>query len=142
MPPSEPERRGPEDVGPPRDAGRRRLRIWLAGVSVIALAAAGVAAYALVESEQDAESGDRSMRELRGDLRALQSDVETWLENAESELEETAGDQEVEEVRNDLEQLQQRVQNLNEAVREDGGRSLSQRVDDLEQRVEDLEQQN
>ena len=140
VPPAVPPRPPAADE-PARELGRR-LRIWLAVVSVIAIAAAGAAGYAISEIESTKDENredDQAVSALRADLDVLRERMNGRLDAVEGRVDDAADASAQRKLRDDLDALDKRVARLDK--QDDGGESdaITTRVDDLEQRIEDLE---
>ena len=126
---------------PARDLGRR-LRIWLVVVSVIAVAAAGAAGYAISEIESTKDENredDQAVNTLRADLEVLREQLIDRVDNIEGRVDDAASATTQRRLENEIEGLDKRVQTLDDQSGGGDTDALQNRIDDLEQRVEDLE---
>lgn len=127
-----------------RELGRR-LKIWLAVLTVLAVAALGAAGYAISEIENTKDEnreGDQAVGALRADLDVLREQLSGRLDAAEGRVDDAADAKTQQKLQDDLAALDKRVDKL--AKQDDGAASdeLATRVDDLEQRIEDLEDES
>ena len=141
MPPAVAPRPPGEELPEERDP-IRRLKLWLAVVSVIAIAAAGAAGYAISEIESTKDENredDQAVGALRADLDVAREQLTERVDGLETRLQRTADASTQRRLQNDLDALETRVNRLDK--QDDGGESdeITNRVDDLEQRIEDLE---
>ena len=141
MPPAVAPRPPGEELPEERDP-IRRLRLWLAVVTVLAIAAAGAAGYAISEIESTKDENredDQAVSALRADLDVAREQLGERIEGLETRVEQAADESTQRRLQNDLEALEKRVTRLDR--QDDGGESdqITNRVDDLEQRIEDLE---
>ena len=134
---------GPPPVTPrPPDAERpedehRRLRIWLAVVTVVALAAAGVGGYALSEATKEEKPDDTPIRTLRAEMGALERRLESRTATLDRKFDEQVGERDVQALARTVEDLEGRVEKLENANDGDETDELATRLDELEQQLED-----
>jgi septal ring factor EnvC (AmiA/AmiB activator) len=117
----------------------RSLKRALALVGVIAIAALGVALWALLDQQDgggDGTSGASSERVSR---------LEDRVDELEGDVEDAASDQSVSRLRQEQEDLAEEVSQLSEqssgSDAQDAVDQLEQQLEDLNGRVDDLEQQ-
>jgi phage shock protein A len=128
----------------PRDLDRR-LKTWLAVLTVLAVGALGAAGYAISEIESTKDENredDQAVGALRADLDVLREQLTGRLDAVEGRVDDAADARTQQKLLDDLAALDKRVEKL--AKQDDGGESddITTRVDDLEQRIEDLEDDN
>jgi hypothetical protein len=136
--------RPPSEDKPGADPARR-LKIWLAVVTVLAVAGVGGAGYAVSEIESTKDENredDQAVGALRADVDVLREQLGERLDAVEGRLENAADSDTQQKLQDDLKALDKRVDELDK--QDDGGESdeITTRVDDLEQRVEELEDEN
>jgi len=120
----------------PEEARERRQNRWLLILTLIALLAAGGAAYALSEIEATKDENrddDAAVSSLRADVEVFREQVTERLDTLEGRVDDAADAETQRKIQEDLQALQKRVRELGQQ----GGGS-----DDLEQRVDDLEQES
>jgi phage shock protein A len=129
--PAEPRTGLPEEL--------RSLKRALVLVGVIAIAALGVALWALLESQDDSGDGRSGASSERV------SQLEDRVDELESDVEDAASDEAVSRLRDQQEELSTRVDELSEqssgSDAEESVGQLEQQVEELGQRVDDLQQQ-
>jgi peptidoglycan hydrolase CwlO-like protein len=112
-------------------------------VTVIAIAAAGAAGYAISEIENtkdDNREGNQAVSALRADLEVLREQVTDRLDDVEGRVDEAADASDQRKLQDDLDALDKRVKQLDQKSDDGGADGLATRIDDLEQRVDELEQ--
>jgi peptidoglycan hydrolase CwlO-like protein len=113
------------------------LKRTLALIGVIAIAALGVALWALLSQEDDSggDAGGASSERVSG--------LEDRVDTLEGDVEDAASDESVSRLRQQQEDLGEQVDQLSEqssdSDAQDSVEQLSQQVDELGQRVDDLE---
>ena len=128
----------PPDAEPP-EREHRRLHIWLAAVTVLALAAAGVGGYALSEATKEEKPDDTPIRTLRAEMGALERRLDSRLETLDRKFDEQVGEQDVQAVSRSVEDVEARVEKVENRNDGDEIDELTTRLDELEQRIEDAE---
>ena len=117
----------------------RSLRAWLAVATVLALAALGVAAWAIISKEEEDDT-------RAGASRASVNRLETQVEDLEAQVDNRATKESVSDLRAEQEELAEAVQQLGEG----GGdtdelaqsvTTLSDDAQELAARIDELEQQ-
>ena len=153
MDPEPPTRRipptAPPAAGPPRTviedervlelADRvRSLRAWLAVATVLAVAALGLAAWALLTKEEEDDT-------RAGASRTSVDRLDSRVDELESQVENRASDSSVSELRADQDELAEQVQQLGESgdtdALEQSITDLGEDVQQLSERVDQLEQE-
>jgi septal ring factor EnvC (AmiA/AmiB activator) len=121
-----------EDDRPATLGDIRSLRRWLAVTAVWAVAATALGVFALIEANEDDDSG---RTQSAADLARVQKDLNSRIDDLESRVDDLP-------TSDDLSKLDGRIKDLeNKADKTTSDLDkLNGRVDDLEQRVGDLEQ--
>ena len=112
----------------------RSTRRWLAVTAVWAIAATALAAFALIEANEDDDAGERER--VAGELGRVQRDLNERIDELESRVDELPSSDDVSNLDNRIQDVEQRLDRQAAGAEELGGR-----IDDLESRVEELEQE-
>jgi TolA-binding protein len=111
----------------------RSTRRWVAVAAVWSIAATALAVFALVEANEDDDSGER--QRVAGELGRVQRDLNDRIDDLESRIDELPTSDDLSNLDNRIQDIEQRLDRQAAGAEELGGR-----VDDLESRVEELEQ--
>jgi polyhydroxyalkanoate synthesis regulator phasin len=129
----------------PEEARERRQNLWLVILTVIALAAAGAAVYAISEVEntkdESRETANDAVNALRADVEVFREQLTERIDTLEGRVDDAADAETQRKLQADLDALDKRVKELDDQG-SGGSDNLATRIDDLEQRVEDLEEES
>jgi phage shock protein A len=131
-PPDRSERRLPDDQRPATAQQFKSLRRWLIVAGVWAVAATGLAVFALIEADQAEEAAGE---QATGQAGRVQRQLDSRIDDLESRIDELPTSDDVSKLDDRLAKVEDDLSKTTQDVTR-----LNRRIEDLEGRVDDLEQ--